>query len=330
MARLLTDSDYLKVTFSDEVLKIIDEHYNQWLDAEQSAQVEMASYLNQRYITANIFTDTTIYDSLSTYYAKALIQYFETDYDETTAYVVGDRVSFDGYIYECIQNGEGISPENTSYWVKRVENGSLYYVTLPNEEWDKDTTYAVDDIVWYKNKNYTATVSNKNIEPSATTSVGVWGSGTTYTINAGLTPDIEYHDEITYSQNNIVTYRGSKYTYKNLASTAGHLPTDINYWDLETTAYEWTKGDNRNALLVRFLLDITAYHFLRSVPARAIPDHIKEAYNGNSADDRGGALGWLKNVAKGLVSADLPEIYSTPLYSIMHGQSRDKQDNLLW
>lgn len=328
MARLLTDNDYLKVSLSETVRDLIDTNYNQWLDAEQAAQIEMASYLNQRYITSQIFTDTTVYDSIRTYSAKHLVQYTESEYNDLTSYVVGDRVSFDGYIYECYLAAQGISPENTTYWVKRVEDYSLYYVTLPYDEWDKDTTYDIGDIVWYKNKNYTATVSNKNIEP--TSNSGVWGSGTTYTISAGLTPDIEYHDEITYSQFNIVTYMGNKYTYKNIAPTAGHLPTDTNYWDLETTQYEWTKGDNRNALLVRFLLDITAYHFMRSVSARAIPDHIKEAYNGNSADDRGGALGWLKNVAKGFVSADLPEIYSTPLYSIMHGQSRDKQDNLLW
>ena len=326
MARLLTDNDYLKVSLSETVRDLIDANYNQWLDAEQAAQLEMASYLNQRYIVSQIFTDTSEYDAIRTYSAKNLVQYTESAYNDLTSYSVGDRCEFDGYIYECIQAAQGISPENTSYWVQRVLNGSLYYVTLPSDEWDKDTTYESGDVVWYKNKEYTATVSNKNIEP--TSNSGVWGSGTTYTISAGLTPDIEYHDEITYALNDVVTYMGDKYTAKG--ATTGNLPTNATYWTANTDSYEWTKGDNRNALLVRFLLDITAYHFMRSVPARAIPDHIKEAYNGNSADDRGGALGWLKNVAKGFVSADLPEIYSTPLYSIMHGQSRDKQDNLLW
>lgn len=328
MARLLTDSDYLKVTLSQEVRDIIDNNYNQWLDAEQTAQVEMASYINQRYITSQIFTDTTIFDALKTYSAKSLVVYSEDDYNDLTSYVVGNRIVWGGYIYECYLAAQGISPENTDYWVKRVKDGTLYFGTLPSEEWDKDKTYDVDDIVWYKNKQYTATVSNKNIEPSATTSVGIWGDGTTYTISANLTPDIEYHDELTYSLNDVVTYMGNKYT--SLGTTQGNLPTDALQWTANTTDYEWTLGDNRNPLLVRFLLDMAAYHFMRAVPARAIPDHIKQAYNGDSADDRGGALGWLKNVAKGFVSADLPEIYSTPLYSIMHGQSRDKQDNLLW
>lgn len=326
MARLLTDNDYLRVSLSSEVRNLIENNYNQWLDAEQAAQVEMASYLNQRYIVSNIFTDTTIYDSIKTYSAKNLVQYTESEYNDLTAYVVGDRVVFDDYIYECYLAAQGISPENTDYWIKRVLNGTLYYVTLPNNEWDKDTTYSSGDIVWYKNKNYTATVSNKNIEP--TSNSGVWGSGTTYTISAGLTPDIEYYNDVTYALNDVVTYMGYKYTAKG--ATTGNLPTNATYWTSNTELYEWTKGDNRNALLVRFLLDITAYHFMRSVPARAIPDHIKQAYNGDTGNDTGGALGWLKNVAKGLVSADLPEIYSTPLYSIMHGQSRDKQDNLLW
>ena len=48
MARLLTDNDYLKVSLSETVRDLIDANYNQWLDAEQAAQLEMASYLNQR------------------------------------------------------------------------------------------------------------------------------------------------------------------------------------------------------------------------------------------------------------------------------------------
>lgn len=324
--RFLTDKDYQKVTLSAEVRKLISDYYNQWLDAEQAAQIEMASYINQRYIVSQIFTDTSIFNVANTYKSKNLIQYTETAYNDLTAYVVGDRVSFMDYIYECIQNGQGISPENEAYWVKIVQNFTLYHGALPSNEWDKDTTYDSGDVVWYLDKEYTSVQRNKNILPSDNS--GIWGSGVTYTISANLIPDIEYKDEITYSTNNLVTYKGSK--YKALNTTQGNLPTDALNWSLEPTSYEWTLGDNRNALLVRFLLDITAYHFMRSVPARAIPDHIKEAYNGNSPDDRGGALGWLKNVAKGNISADLPEIYSTPLYSIAHGQSRDKQDNLLW
>lgn len=328
MARLLTNKDYNKVTQSDAVRELIADNINQWLDAEQAAQLEMASYLKQRYIINQIFTDTTSYDETVQYSAKNLIQYHEADWSDLTTYsgyadwVDGttysatntvnylgyrytslgngntfvptdatkwakgnktDRVNYKGYIYECNAVTTGFVPTNTTYWTLICEDYTLYYVTLPNEEWDKATTYAVGDTIWFLNKNYTALESSLNILPTANSNV--WGTGTTYTISAGI------------------------------------FPQDTDYWTL---------GDNRNALLVRLLLDITAYHFMRSVPARAIPDHIKEAYNGNSPLETGGAIGWLKNVSKGLVSTELPEIIALPLYSVMHGQSRDKQDNLLW
>lgn len=333
MARLLTDKDYLKVTLSDTVRELITEHYNQWLDAEQAAQLEAASYLSQRYITNQIFTNTTTFDSLITYKAKNLVEYTESEYNQATSYSVGNRVKFlppDSevyYIYECISAAEGIAPDNTTYWVKCVQDKTMYFVTNPAEDWDKDADYAVGDEVFYLDKVYTAVVANNNIIPSSNT--GVWGSGTSYSISAGLNPDIEYHTEITYALNDKVTYKGNLYTAKG--TTTGNLPTNGTYWTAETDSYEWTLGDNRNQLIVRFLLDITLYHFMRSVPARAIPDHIKEAYNGNSAQETGGAIGWLKNVAKGMVNADLPELVATtPNYSIMHGQARDKQDNQLW
>lgn len=326
MARLLTDYDYKKVTLSDTVRSLITDNYNQWLDAEQAAQLEVLSYISQRYISNEVITNTTVWDSTRLYYAKNLVQYHESDWNDLTTYAVGDRINWKGYIYECIATVTGNAPDNTTYWVKRVQDYTFYFGTLRSEEWDKDTTYAVGDIVWYLNKTYTCVQANKNLLP--TDYAGAWGSGVTYTIAANSNPDIEYNAAITYATNDYVTYQGN--LYKALNTTTGNLPTDALNWNAETVDPLWTLGDNRNALLVRFLLDITAYHFMRSVPARAIPDHIKEAYNGNSPNETGGAIGWLKSVSKGLVNADLPEIYATPLYSIMHGQSRDKQDNLLW
>ncbi len=281
--RLLTDADLLKVKLSDSVQNLIDEYYSQWLDAEQVAQKEMASYLAQRYITASIFTDTSIYDDTVVYYAKSLVCLSADDWDENETYALDDLVLYEGKIYKSLGTPQGTLPTNEDDWEYICDNLTLFYGILPSDEWDKDTEYAIGDIVWYNNKEYTAVAANTNILP--TSSAAIWGSGTAYAIPVATSP----------------------------------LDTDY-----------WTRGDNRNPQIVRYLLDIAAYHFLRAVPARAVPDIIKEAYNGNSSVETGGAIGWLKNVSKGNVNADLPEIYSAPLYSIMHGQAKDKQDNQLW
>lgn len=330
MARLLTDSDIYKLTLSDSVLELITSNLPQWKDAEQVAQAEMASRLSQRYIVSSIFTNTSLFDKNISYKAKNLVYYSEPDFNEAATYTgypqwdsltfypsgnfvnhkgisyqlnnfggnqgtepgtnpmwvsqgYAPRVNWKGKIYEAIGTASGILPSNTTYWQYICEDNQMFYVTLPNNEWNKATVYSAGDVVWFGDKNYTAVVGNTNIKPD--TNSGIWGSGVSYSVSAGT------------------------------------LPTDTAYWTL---------GDNRNPLIVRFLLDITAYHFMRSVPARAIPDHIKEAYNGNDAMDRGGALGWLNSVASGDFAADLPEIYSTAQMSITYGSARPKQSNFLW
>lgn len=326
MARFLTDNDYLKVSLSESVRELIEENYNEWLNAEQVAMKEMISYIKQRYDTDTVFVGTTVFNYSYTYKAKRLVSYTEDEYNELTAYSVGDRVSYDGYIYQCIQAAQGIKISNEAYWVQRVKDGTLYHGTTPEADWDKDTSYEVGDVVFYKDKTYTAVQSNKNILP--TSSTAIWGSGTAYTIAADQTPDIEYHEEITYALNDKVTFEGL--TYKAKGATVGNLPTNATYWEEQADYYVWTLGDNRNELLVRFLLDMANYHFMRAIPGNAIPIHVKEAYNGNSPSEVGGAIGWLKNVGKGTVSCDLPEKYASPLYSIMHGSTADKRDNQLF
>jgi len=331
MARLLTDTNYLGVTLSDNVRELIAEYRNQWLDSEQVAQSEMISYLKQRYIINQIFTDTTFWDITLQYSGKNLIQYTETAWNDLTSYtgsalyvaattyainntvsyygyiytslangntgnlptdatkwskgVRTNRVSYKGYIYECISASTGYVPTNATYWRVVTEDNAYYYITLPYDEWDVEEEYAVSDQVWFLNKSYTAAKANLGIDPSLTNSTTYWGTGTTYLTTAGVFPD-----------NQSV----------------------------------WTKGDNRNALIVRYLLDITAYHFMRAVPARGIPVHIKEAYNGNDPMDRGGAIGWLKRVAAGDINAELPNIVITQGLSFTGGASRTKQDNFMW
>lgn len=331
MARLLTDTDYLGVTLSDNVRELIADYRNQWIDSEQVAQAEMKSYVAQRYITDQIFTNTTFWDSTILYKGKALVQYTETAWNDLTSYTghayyvaattysIGNvvsyvgylytsltngntgnlptdatkwtkgarttRVSYKGSIYECVANTTGYVPTNTSYWTLITEDNAYYYVTLPYDEWDKETEYATGDQVWFLDKTYTATSANIGLNPSDTDNVSIWGSGTSFALVAAINPD--------------------------------------------NTTW-WTKGDNRNPLIVRYLLDIAAYHFMRAVPARGIPVHIKEAYNGNDPMDRGGAIGWLKRVSKGEVNADLPEIVITQGYPFTGGSSRAKQDNFLY
>jgi hypothetical protein len=327
MARLLRDKDILKVAQSENLQEHIDNHKFEWLDSELVAQEEMTGYLAQRYLTDEIFTNTSVFDKTLIYKAKNLVEYTETAFNEATSYAAKARVSYNGKIYEALQTTQGNLPDdvNNANWIYITDDLSLYYVTLPQNEWDKETTYASGDKVWYKDKVYTAAKASTNIIPTSSSSV--WGSGTSYSIT-DKNPDILYHAEVSYTVGTKVSYEGMMYSC--ILNSTGNLPTNATYFTASTDKPYWTKGDNRNPLIVRYLLDITRYHFERAIPARNVSDLLKEAYNGNSDKDSSGAIGWLRRVASGKVNANLPEIIPVTGNSITFGSSRAAQDNQLW
>lgn len=272
MARLLRDLDYLKVIQSDNLAQIIESNQQIKLDMEQAAQSEMISYLTQRYIVSQIFTDTTVFDISATYGAKALVEYTEPAFNSLTAYTTGVRVSYNGNIYQATTStGPGAFDANAFTLI--TENQSLYYVTLPFPEFNPATTYSVGSQVWYNGSVYTALYATTNIYPD--TSTQYWGVGVPYTIT-------------------------------------GILPTSSPIW---------TKGDNRNQQIVLYLLDITLYHLHSRINPRNIPALRMHRYNGDDPMDRGGAIGWLKHVGSGDVTADLPNIAPQQGMSIRWGNA---------
>lgn len=57
-------------------------------------------------------------------------------------------------------------------------------------------------------------------------------------------------------------------------------------------------GDGRNHLIVMYLIDITLYHLFTAIAPRTVPQVRYDRYTA--------AINWLKNVAKGAISPDLP------------------------
>ena len=278
MARLLRDLDYLRATKSDQVLtQIINDNPQVTKDIEQSAQAEMVSYLTQRYVVSQIFTDTKSFDITATYKGKQLVEWTAPAYSAAATYVADDYVLQNGNIYKSIA---GNSPEafNASKWTFICADKTLFYVTLPEAEYDNKASYVAGDKVYYFNFEYTCLRDCKAIAP---TNTEFWSKGIEYTLTA------TYPDDAT----------------------------------------KWTKGDNRNQLIVMYLLDITINHLFASVNPRNIPDLRKERYDGNNAMQNGGAIAWLKRVASGDITADLPEILPKQGYSIRGGSAVPKQTN---
>jgi hypothetical protein len=76
-----------------------------------------------------------------------------------------------------------------------------------------------------------------------------------------------------------------------------------------------------------YLLDITLYHLHSRINPRNVPDLRKERYDGNSPTQSGGAIAFLKRVASGDVTADLPQILPQQGMSIRYGSAVAKQTN---
>lgn len=154
-------------------------------------------------------------------------------------------------------------------------------------------------------------------------------------------PEAEYVNTIAYSVGDKVYYNNIEYTC--LISVIGILPTNSQFWS-EGAAYTvtaiypdddtiWTAGDNRNQQIILYLLDITLYHLHSRINPRNIPDLRKERYDGNNATQNGGAIAWMKRVASGDITADLPQILPQQGMSIRWGNSNGttiKTSNQLW
>lgn len=283
MARLLRDLDYLRAIQADNLAQIIESNSQIQKDVEQAAQSEMTGYLVQRYKTANVFSDTKVFSTSATYSAKQLVEFTAPIFSAITAYTTGQYVLQNGNIYKSTA-GSIAHAFNVAEWTYISLDKTLYYITLPQNEYLSTTTYTTGNQVWFDNKVYTALANIKGVNPTYS---AYWGTGTTYSI-------------------------------------IGIYPDDVT---------KWTLGDNRNALIVQYLLDITLYHLHSRINPRNIPDLRKERYNGNDPMDRGGAIGYLKSVASGSVNCDIPEIDPSQGNSIRWGNangSTTRSSNIYW
>lgn len=207
---------------------------------------------------------------------------------------------------------------STTYYGKNL-------IEYTEAEFSVQTTYVADDRVSYKGNIYKNILGCTGVLPTFATN---W---TKITEDKALyyakTPEVEYSHTTQYSQGDLVWYNDVVYTA--LVDTTGHLPTDTSYWSAgasysfdgiypEDTAY-WTKGDNRNQQIVMYLIDITLYHLHSRINPRNVPELRAVRYDGMNALQTGGAIGWLKKIASGDITADLPVIIPEQGVSIRYG-----------
>jgi hypothetical protein len=79
--------------------------------------------------------------------------------------------------------------------------------------------------------------------------------------------------------------------------TTGTLISDTDFW---------TQADNRNQKIVEITIDIILFNIYNRLNGSEIPNYLQIRYDGADGQQRGGAVGYLKEISKGTVQADLP------------------------
>lgn len=238
----------------------------------------------------------------------------------------------DFYLNECIllSIAEATSYLSQRYYIEKIFNETnqpydsnkqyrIYeriYANFP--AWANNITYTVNTNVSYsgfiyKKNNDMAGYTQGNLPTDPIYWIPQYKNDTIYSTNFYSIPIFDYSQK--YQKNDIVKYYYSAFICKQ--TSLNIIPTPNNdYWDiypssfssvLPTDTLSWLEGDNRNEQLKACLIDIALYHLHSRINPRNIPELRKERYDGNSPEQKGGAIGWLKNVAHGLVNADLPE-----------------------
>jgi len=185
MARLLRLLDYERAIQSDNLAQIVESNYNLLIDVEQAAQLTMIGHLKQRYQVDKVFSNTYSFNIASTYKGNNLVEYTEPVFSATTVYITNQRVSYSGKIYKSIA-GSVAHAFLLAEWEFVCNDKNLYYITLPNPEYNNSLTYAIGDIVFYNNYSYTCKQPISGILPTNTV---YWTQGLEYSVTGILPTD---------------------------------------------------------------------------------------------------------------------------------------------
>lgn len=268
----IIQSDYKKAIQADNLSQIIGSDLTILADAQETATQEAISKIRQKYDIAREMTNTFKWDAGVIYKAAERIYFTAPAFSATTAYNTNDLVAYTGIIYKS-KAGSVAHAFNPTEWDALVADNTLFFVTDPFPYFDVYALYQIGDSIIYKGKTYTC------ITPSNTP-------------NFPPDPSYVYYEAVPAPNvfpdaPNGVYFWGVGVPY---VVAAGTLPTD---------ATKWTQGDNRDKLLVMYIVDITLYHVHKRISPRNIPDIRVKAY-----DDAISAL--KKDFAEGAATPIMP------------------------
>lgn len=295
----LRKKDYYHLIQQDNLDVIISADDTFLTECERVAQEEIESMIRHRYNPSMIFIEVKTFDYAVSYFYGDQIEYSEDDYIPTSTYDTDDRCSYSGYVYKAKEDGVTGTWDATK-WTQVCINESLW-----NVKGTSVGNYPDENTVVYTEGNYITNAENLTgwdgseifFKKFSNNEIRIYATALDRTADVSVIARATYPERgLSLPQSlqiNSEEYLSGEVTLKNF------IPDDTEFSVKKEKNF--ILGDIRNQLIKTYNIDIALYHAHSRINPRNIPDL--------RVSRRDEAYDWLKRIAKGSITPDLP-IYS--------------------
>lgn len=234
--------------------------------AENRAIEDIKTHLQQKYLIDSEFTNTSVWSNTTVYMPTDRVYLDATAYSNASTYAIGALVLQAGNVYRCATAINTPEPFTINKWTLIGAQYTMFFGAYPKPLFDLYGQYAVGDQVYYNGRQYTCRIA---------TTVTTHGVALQY----GTIENLPFNNVLPAGTNQSATYWTDNGAY---TIPAGTLPTNTTFW---------TQGDNRNAQILGFTIDIALYYLHQRIAPQNVPELRRDNF------DR--ALVELKDFAKG-------------------------------
>jgi len=268
MSYLIT-SDYQRVIQTNELNAITTNSVSIRQLVENGQQTYIRANLIQEFDIDSEFIDMNAFDPTVIYKGNQRVYLDAAAYNPASTYALSALTLQGGKVYICTTPIMVDEPFNSAHWTLLGNQYDMFYVSLPQPLFDSMQFYNKGDQVWWKDSVYTA------IQDSLVTSQQD-------VLQSSQRQDVKFGNGVpgTYSGKNMWG-TGTPYSV-----SAGTLPTNTTYW---------TKGDNRNQMIVNTMLNMVVYELSKRIAPGNVPEVRHNAWV-KANDD-------LKRIASGNINS---------------------------
>lgn len=290
----LQTKDYLRVIQPNELNAITRNDISIRQLVEGSVQSEMYATLIQEFDLDIEFKDMQPF-ALATIYKGGDRVYLDAPaYNPSVGqqtFTTGTLIAYQSNVYHCITAVTSAEPFDTAKWTLIGKQFDVYYIQLPQPLFEQDKFYTKGDLIFYKDKTYIALQDSIPLDQQTQ-------------LQAESIESIRRGNAVPGVGVTGARMWGSATAYSSTGIYPGSTP--------------WVKGDNRNQMFVRMMLDMVVCELCKAVAPNNVPEARHNAYVKAVRD--------LKDIADGNINAQLPTLKPIQGQRIRYG-GRPRETN---